>query len=198
MTATATTVRFLLNNTEHEGTLISKRGLFWEIETEPGITKKIPVKAILNRDADLPANGETRMGPAAAAPAKPGTLAAQLETLEKAQTERSASKRKEKKEKEEKDPNVVELATLCKEYGILGRIARRRLRKVLGKLPQGTRWEWNKDSDQLQKVRDILAAKEDPADPADAQEADPTEAADQDQAEAEADPAADQDLADAE
>lgn len=194
MTATATTVRFLLNNAECEGTLIAKRGLFWEIETEPGITKKIPVKAILNRN-DLPANGETRMGPAST-PAKPGTLAAQLETLEKAQTERSASKRKEKKEKEEKDPNVVELASLCKEYGILGRIARRRLRKVLGKLPQGTRWEWNKDSDQLQKVRDILAAKEDPADPADAEEADPTGEADQDQAEA--NPATDQDPAGAE
>lgn len=162
----ATTVRFTLNNEEHTGTLIAKKGLFWEVETEPGITKKVPVKAILNKaDFDLPAPGDTRMGPAAA-PAAPGTLAAQLETLEKAQAERSPSKKAAAK-KAEKDPNMLELADLCKEYGVLGRIARRRLRKVLGKLPQGERWAWSKDSEALTRVREILAAKEDPADPTD-------------------------------
>lgn len=153
MEAIRQTVKFTLGDAECAGTLVSKKGLFWEVETEPGIVKKVPVKAVLNR-ADF--EEQPRQGPA-----NPNTLAAQLAGIEKAAAAPKSTKAK--KEKVAKDPDLIELAALCTECKIQGRIARRRLRKVMGTLPEGARWEWKKDDPKLAEVRALLLAKEDPA-----------------------------------
>ena len=65
---------------------------------------------------------------------------------------------KVKKVKQADDPNIVTLAALCKELKITGQAARRKLRSA--KLNRDGRWNWPKDSDELDEVREILTAKE--------------------------------------
>jgi hypothetical protein len=93
-----------------------------------------------------------------------GTLSASLTGLlkgpEPAPTDKPAPKAKA-----EVDPDLVTLAALCKEYGIVGRIARRRLRSAFNQVGTGSRWEWKKDSADLVKVRTLLAPKPAPATP---------------------------------
>jgi hypothetical protein len=57
----------------------------------------------------------------------------------------------------EVDPNLIPLATVCKEFGISGQVARRKLRAA--KLSKDGRWAWNKDSPELKKVRELLTPK---------------------------------------
>lgn len=172
---TDTTVRFLVDGTEHTGTLKAKKGLFWQVETEPGILKNIPVKAIIqDQEPDpAPAAPAPRMGPS-----NTNTLAGQLAGIQKAAEEQKTRPERKKAEKKAVDPDLITLAALCQEAKILGRIARRRLRKEFGTLEEGARWEWNKDDPVLVKIRAILAAKEDPVPAADTGEAQDSEADD--------------------
>lgn len=50
---------------------------------------------------------------------------------------------------------MVQLKQLCN--GIEPRIARRRLRKALGNVGTGSRWEWPEGSEELAKIKAILA-----------------------------------------
>lgn len=54
--------------------------------------------------------------------------------------------------------NTVTLKQLCFELNVIPRIARRRLRKALGNVGTGARWEWSKDSEELVKVKAALVA----------------------------------------
>lgn len=52
----------------------------------------------------------------------------------------------------------VELKSLCIDFGIEPRIARRRLRKEFGQVGTGTRWSWALNSPELERVKTLLAA----------------------------------------
>ena len=52
---------------------------------------------------------------------------------------------------------MVQLKQLCND--IEPRIARRRLRKALGNVGTGSRWEWPEGSEELAKIKAILAPK---------------------------------------
>lgn len=75
---------------------------------------------------------------------------------------------------ESSDP-VVTLKELCFDLGIVPRIARRRLRKSLGQVGTGHRWEWPLGSQDLEKVKQVLLAKTEAAPEADADDADDAE-----------------------
>lgn len=83
-----------------------------------------------------------------AAPAAPATQNGQT----------SAATAAPAKGKAEVDPNMVQLADVCKELGITGQVARRKLRAA--KLPHEGRWQWPKDSEELKKAKIVLTKAE--------------------------------------
>lgn len=75
----------------------------------------------------------------------------------------TAKEHREKKTKPptaERDPNLVTLKELCFEMELEPRIARRMLRKGLGNIGTGSRWEWMKGTAELSKVRAVLLKDE--------------------------------------
>lgn len=62
--------------------------------------------------------------------------------------------------KKEIDPNAVPLADICKELGLTGPVARRKLRAA--KANKDGRWVWQKGSKELEEVKKILSAKPEP------------------------------------
>lgn len=133
-------VAFTNQNGDHTATIIENCGITWKVTDEAGDTYQ--VRKTSCREADpLPANPD------------PTSLAGQLTAAGNPPTPKT------KKEKgADKDPDLVTLAELCTELKIIGRIARRRLRKSLGKVGAGARWEWRKASEELAKVRTILTS----------------------------------------
>ena len=150
-------VAFKNQTGEHTATILEDRGLFWKVQDETG--EEYQVKKTSCTECEPPA-------PVA------GTLSTSLAGLLNA-APAPAPEAKAPKAKAEKDPDLVTLAELCQELRIVGRIARRRLRKALGQVGTGSRWEWKKASEELAKVRDLLTAKEAEAEPAAANEAEP-------------------------
>ena len=141
-------VSFKNQSGEHTATILEDRGLFWKVRDEAD--EEYQVKKTSCTAADLPEP-------------VPGTLSASLAGLMNANP--TPAPKAEKKAKAEKDPDLVTLADLCTELGIVGRIARRRLRKAKGLVGTGGRWEWKKSAPELAEIRTLLAAKEE-ADPA--------------------------------
>lgn len=60
----------------------------------------------------------------------------------------------------EVDPNAITLAEICKELGIAGTVARRKLRAK--KVQKDGRWVWQKGSKELEEVRKLLSEKPEP------------------------------------
>ena len=133
-------VAFTNQTGEHTGTILENCGITWKVQDEAGDIYQ--VRKTSCREADpVPASTD------------PTSLAGQLSAAA------NPPAPKVKKEKgADKDPDLVTLAELCAELKIVGRIARRRLRKSLGKVGAGARWEWRKASEELAKVRTILTA----------------------------------------
>lgn len=75
----------------------------------------------------------------------------------KGSTPATPKPKKEKPAATERDPDLVTLKQLCFDLDIVPRIARRKLRKALGNIGTGRRWEWSKDSADLAKVKAALA-----------------------------------------
>jgi len=71
--------------------------------------------------------------------------------------------RKPREPKESTEP-VVTLKELCFDLDIIPRIARRRLRKALGQVGTGSRWEWALGSQDLERVKQVLLAVPAPTD----------------------------------
>lgn len=143
-------VEFKNQTGEHTGTILEDRGLFWKVRDEAGEEYQVKKTSITRQfEEQRPA----------------GTLSASLAGLLNPQP--APAPAPAPTEKPAKDPDLVTLADLCKECGIVGRIARRRLRKAYGVIGTGDRWEWKKDDAKLEAVRKLLSAKP---------EAEPTEA----------------------
>ena len=66
------------------------------------------------------------------------------------------------------EPQVT-LKELCFDLNVVPRIARRRLRKTLGQVGTGHRWEWALGSRDLEKVKQVLLAKTEADDADDAE-----------------------------
>ena len=141
-------VAFKNQSGEHTGIILEDRGLFWKVRDDAD--EEYQVKKTSCTEIEPPA-----------APA--GTLSASLAGLLNPGNPMEAGPKPAAPK--EKDPDLVTLAELCTEYGIVGRIARRRLRSSFGQVGTGSRWEWKKDSAELDKVRGILAPKPAPATP---------------------------------
>ena len=78
-----------------------------------------------------------------------------------------ASRKKPAEPAEDAEPQVT-LKELCFDLNVVPRIARRRLRKALGNIGTGSRWEWALGSQDLEKVKQVLLAKTEAAPDADA------------------------------
>ena len=120
------------------GTILEDRGLFWLVRDQDDEEYPVKKTSILRQwePEPEPASPEHTvtsllLGGTTPAPA-PATPAA-------------------------KDPDLVTLADLCAEYGIVGRIARRRLRSKFTQVGTGSRWEWKKTDPKLTEVRALLA-----------------------------------------
>jgi hypothetical protein len=143
-------VQFKNQTGEHRAIILEDRGLFWKVRDDEDEEYQVK-KTSVTRQFDA-----AELEPA---PAPAPTLSASLAGLlnaAPAPTPAPATK------KAEKDPDIVTLAELCVELRIVGRIARRRLRKALGQVGTGSRWEWKKASEELAKVRSLLSSP-DPA-----------------------------------
>lgn len=73
------------------------------------------------------------------------------------------AKASRKKPAEPAEPHVT-LKELCFDLNVVPRIARRRLRKALGNIGTGSRWEWPLGSQDLEKVKQVLLAAPAPTD----------------------------------
>lgn len=140
---------------DREGThivkILANKGITWQVQDETTgdiylVQKKHVIRGPWEEtpDEELP-------------PSAPGSLAAQMAA---AAAEATAKPRDKKApvEKPVADPNLVTLKQLCFDLGIEPRIARRRLRKALGNVGTGQRWEWTKDSAEYNKVLLSLSA----------------------------------------
>lgn len=146
MTATTTWCHFRLKGeTEHRtAEVIKNLGIRFALREEDGTEHTVPRSAILSTWDEAPAQeGE--------APAiTVGSLAEQAAALMEATTPKQAPV----------DDGIprVELKSLCIDFGIEPRIARRRLRKAFGQVGTGTRWAWALNSPELEQVKTLLAA----------------------------------------
>lgn len=129
--------------------IVANKGIAWQVKDENGDTFLVQKKQVVRgpwEEDDTPPATPT-----------PGSLAGQLAAA--AATPKPAPKaKKDKPAPAERDPNRVTLKELCFEMGVIPRIARRRLRKAVGLVGTGGRWEWKKDSPELAKVRIQLSA----------------------------------------
>lgn len=158
MKTTETTVlTFKSNGEERTGRLLSKAGIVWKVEPsdELGSVCQVQKKLVLETWIDGDPEHDTWAELTAETPPLPGTLSTSLAGLLGATPPVPAAPKA--KEKAPVDPDLVTLADLLTEYKLVGRIARRRLRKALGTVGTGSRWEWKKDSTDLAKVREILS-----------------------------------------
>lgn len=92
---------------------------------------------------------------------------APLLTQALAQVTKAAEPKPAKAPKEATGEPVVTLKELCFDLDIVPRIARRKLRKALGQVGTGHRWEWPLGSQDLEKVKQVLLAKPAPTDDSD-------------------------------
>lgn len=150
-------VEFKNQSGHHTGIILEDRGLFWKVRDDADEEYQVK-KTSITRQFD-----DSELAPSSQSP---GTLSASLAGLLNPQP--APAPAPAPTEKPAKDPDLVTLADLCKECGIVGRIARRRLRKAYGVIGTGDRWEWKKDDAKLEAVRKLLSAKPD-AEPAEAE-----------------------------
>ena len=102
--------------------------------------------------------GEPGLDPAPEVPTEPidpTSLAGQVANLTT-----STPKKKAELPKPEEGEKTIQLKALCIDFGIEPRIARRRLRKALGNVGTGSRWEWPLNSPELEEVKKVLNAAE--------------------------------------
>ena len=150
-------VEFKNQSGQHTGTILEDRGLFWKVRDEAGEEYQVK-KTSIKRQFQLEEVEEDLPAPA-------GTLSASLAGLLNPTPAPAPAAAKAEPKSKDKDPDLVTLADLCTECGIVGRIARRRLRKAYGVIGTGDRWEWRKTDPKLAAVRALLTAKAD-AEPA--------------------------------
>ena len=158
-------------------TILKNRGITWFVRDMNGEEYQVQKKHVIRQwdEADAPTcNGcdatenlnEEGFCPACQAAADatinsaPATgLMGQLAAAAHSETP-TPKKPQDKKPAVERDPNLVTLKELCFDLELEPRIARRMLRKAKGNIGTGSRWEWQKGSDELTAVRKCLLKAE--------------------------------------
>ena len=159
-------VEFKNQTGQHTGIILEDRGLFWKIRDDADEEYQVKKTSITRQFDASEAYDQEEL------PESHRTLSASLAGLLNPTPPApapAAAKAEPKSKDKDKDPDLVTLADLCTECGIVGRIARRRLRKAYGVIGTGDRWEWRKTDPKLAAVRTLLTAKAD-AEPAPAAE----------------------------
>ena len=134
--------------------ILENRGLCWKVRDEKtGEEFQVQKRSVTRQWVEEP---EEESAPTTAPSPEFSSMLGQLNGQAAAQG-KPAPKAKEKKEQAERDPNLVSLKELCFELKVEPRIARRRLRKAVGQVGTGSRWEWMKDSDALAAVKAVLS-----------------------------------------
>ena len=139
--------------------VVANKGVCWQVQDEDGGKFLVQKKQVVRGPWEEPTEAEEAEAEKALASAPPTSLLGQLNGAahsEPAKKERKAKGTSERKTRE-RDPNVVTLKELCADLNLEPRIARRRLRGGIGHVGTGARWEWVKDSEELAKVRKVLA-----------------------------------------
>ena len=149
-------IEFKHQGTTATATIIANKGLCWLAELMDGSTTNVQKKHVLRQWEEEEEDAPPPSGP---------SLATLVQELTNAPV---APQPVAKRAKEAKDTtNLVTLKQLCFDEKIEPRIARRRLRKAMGQVGTGSRWEWEKGSDMLEKVRAaIRPAATEPTEPA--------------------------------
>lgn len=139
--------------------ILANKGVCWQVEGEEG-----PILVQKRQVVRGPWEEETEEEAAAAAAeealntAPPSSLAGQLNAATQVSKPQPKAKGTAERKTREHDPDVLTLKELCAELDLEPRIARRKLRKAVGHVGTGARWEWKKDSPELAAVRQALAA----------------------------------------
>lgn len=132
--------------------VLANKGITWQVQDEETgdiflVQKKHVTKGPWTEtpDEELP-------------PPATGSLAAQMAAAAVAATAPPKGKAKAKAAPAVTDPDLITLKQLCFDLGMEPRIARRKLRKSLGNIGTGSRWEWKLGSTELAAVRKALTA----------------------------------------
>lgn len=157
MSTTVKCIEFTNASGTHTATILSNRGIYFQVRDLAGEEYAVPKKQVtrqweeeeLTEEEELMEEVRTNM--AAHAP----TLAQALAQVQA--TDAAPKPKKEPKAVVEVDPNLITLKQLCFDLDVVPRIARRKLRKALGNIGTGSRWEWQKGSEELAVVTKTLA-----------------------------------------
>lgn len=146
-----TTVTFKHHGEVFEGLVLANKGICWQVELSDGSTLLVQKKHVIQEDpvnstltasvADTPEEDE--------APAE-GSLASMLTQI------RASGKVKPAAKKAPTASDTVSLKQLCAECQVEPRIARRRLRKAVGLVGTGSRWEWEAKDKILADIRKAI------------------------------------------
>ena len=156
-------IEFKNNTGLHIARVIANKGIYWQVQ-DGEESYAVPKKQVTRGPWEEEEEEELTACELEAQELAAGHSSPLTQALQQIQAQAAAPKaKKEKAAPAERDPNLVTLKELCFELNVIPRIARRKLRKAVGTIGTGARWEWQKDSDELAKVRAALVAKEDPA-----------------------------------
>ena len=156
-----THVEFKKHGVETTALILENRGLCWRVrDDKTGEEYQVQKKSILRTWVEDPAD----VGPAESG-AKEREGASFTQALGELGKSPASDPQPTKTAKspaaaqEPENPNMVALKQLCFDLKIEPRIARRRLRKAVGQVGTGNRWEWDKTSDAYAAVVAVLTNK---------------------------------------
>lgn len=137
----------------HIAEVLANKGIYFQVRDDAGEEYAVPKKQVTRGPWEEPTIEEEAAELTQARGPSLTAALAQIQATDKAKAEPKA-----KKEPAAATPNLVTLKQLCFDLNMVPRIARRKLRKVMGQVGTGSRWEWAKDSEELAAVTKALSA----------------------------------------
>ena len=146
--------RFKSNGEELTGQILADKGLGFSVLPDGSEDPMFVHKKHITCQWE---EGEPNADPAPEIPVEPIDPTSLMGQL--AGRESRPQKKKAELPKAGEGEKTIQLKALCADFQIHPRIARRRLRKELGQVGTGHRWEWPINSPELEKVKAILVAQ---------------------------------------
>jgi hypothetical protein len=156
MATTVKCIEFTNASGTHTATILMNKGIYFQVRDLAGEEYAVPKKQVTRQweEEELTEQEELEAEAAALSANHSPTLAQALAQVQATDAAKSAPKaKKEPAAPKEIDPNLITLKQLCFDLNVVPRIARRKLRKALGNIGTGSRWEWQKGSEELVKVQ---------------------------------------------
>ena len=141
-------IEFKSANSSGIAQVLANKGICWQVQDDEGEIFLVQKKHVVR--------GPWEESDDDAAPPAAGSVAAQI----LAAAAKAEPKARVKKDPAVTDPNLITLKQLCFDLDLEPRIARRKLRKALGNIGTGSRWEWKLGSTELAAVQKALAGAE--------------------------------------